>query len=246
MSSTVGVVLAAIAAVVATFGYILFGKPKAEETRTVAPTEKVLEPTVPAPKVPEPKWVESSIPAPIADASVDPWDDATPDQTSTGALTLDTVKQVEGVPDKGSSDDIPVELNLDDATQVNESDQSLLKISTARYGASSIEESSVQSQVFVAIRDPNCPPPESQELSQQILAWGESGTAENLKTVLSYAQNPEAVIRRYVAVAIGQVATKGTIGSDIQSAVPVLETLTLDSDAKVQKIAAKSLKVIQG
>lgn len=241
MNSTVGAVLAAIAAVVATFGYILFGKPKAEETRTVAPTEKVLEPTVPAPK-----WVEPSIPAPIEDASVDPWDDGTPDQTSTGALTLDTVEQVEGLPDKGASDDIPIELNLDDATQVNESDQSLVEISTARYGVSSIKESSVQSQVFVAIRDPNCPSPESQELSQQILAWGELGTAENLKTVLSYAKHPEAVIRRYVAVAICQVATKGTTGSDIQSAVPVLETLILDSDTKVQKIAATSLKVIQG
>ncbi len=240
MSNAMGAVLAAIAAVVATFGYILFGKPKAEETRTVAPTEKVLEPTVSVPK-----WVEPSIPAPIADASVDPWDDA-PNPTSTGALTLETVEQVEGLPDKGASEDIPVKLNLDDATQVNESDQSLLKISTARYAVSSVEESPVQSQVFVAIRDPNCPSLESQELSQQILAWGESGTAENLKTVLSYAQNPEAVIRRYVAVAIGQVATKGTIGSEIQSAVPVLETLTLDSDAKVQKIAAKSLKVIQG
>jgi hypothetical protein len=242
MTSGMGAVLAAIAAVVATFGYILFGKPKAEETRTVAPTEKVqLEPTVPAPK-----WVEPSIPAPIADASVDPWDDGTTDQTSTGALTLDTVEQVEGLPDKGSSDDIPVELNLDDATQANESDPPLLEISTARYAVSSVEESSVRSQVFVAIRDPNCPPPESQELSQQILAWGQSGTAENLKTVLSYAQNPEAMIRRYVAVAIGQIATTATIGSEIQSAVPVLETLTLDLDAKVQKIAAKSLKVIQG
>lgn len=241
MNSTVGAVLAAIAAVVATLGYILFGKPKAEETRTVVPTEKVLEPTVSAPK-----WVEPSIPAPIADASVDPWDDATPDQTSTGALTLDTVEQVEGLPDKGASDDIPVELNLDDATQVNESEQSLLEISTSRYALSSVEENSIRSQVFVVIRDPNCPPPESQELSQQILAWGQSGTAENLNTVLSYAEHPEAVIRSYVAVAIGQVATKGTIGAEIQSAVPILETLILDSDTKVQKIAAKSLKVIRG
>ncbi len=242
MSSAMGAVLAAIAAVVAIFGYILLGKPKAEETRIVAPTEKVVEPTVPAPQ-----WVEPSIPAPMTDTSVDPWDDGTPDQISTAAaLTLDTVEQAEGLPDEGFSDDIPVKLNLDDATQVNESDQSLLEISTARYGVSFIQESSIQSQVFVAIRDPNCPAPESQELSQQILAWGKSGTAENLKTVLSYAKHPEAVIRRYVAVAIGQMATEATIGSDIQSAAPVLETLILDSDTKVQKIAAKSLKVIQG
>ena len=249
MNSTVGAVLAAIAALVATFGYILFGKPKAEETRTVVPTEKVLEPTVPAIK-----WVEPSIPEPIADASVDPWDDGTTDgttdeitdKTSTAALTLDTVEEAEGLPGEGSSDDIPVELNLDDATQVNESEQSLLEISTARYAVSSVEENSIRSQVFVAIRDPNRPPLESQELSQQILAWGQSGTAENFNTVLSYAQHPEAMIRSYVAVAIGQVMVVGTIGAEIQSAVPVLETLILDSDTKVQKIAAKSLKVIRG
>ena len=74
--STIGAVLAAIAAVVATFGYILFGKPKAETTRTVAPTEKVeLEPSVSAPTVLAPTvsattWVEPSIPLPVADPRV--------------------------------------------------------------------------------------------------------------------------------------------------------------------------------
>ena len=250
---TIGALLAAIAAVVATFGYILFGKPKAETTRTVAPTEKVeLEPPVSAPPVSAPtvsatKWVEPSIPQPVADASVDPWDDETPKAAlSVQALTLDTVEQPEESLEDQSSDDIPIELNLDNATQVNEVGQSSVEISAARNAVPSAEENPIRSQVFVAIRDPNCPPLESQELSQKILAWGQSGTAENLKTVLSYAPHPDAVIRRYVAVAIGQVMTVGTIGAEIQSAVPVLETLTLDSDAKVQKIAAKSLKVIQG
>ena len=243
-------ILAAIAAVVATFGYILFSKPKAETTRTIAPTEKVqLDPTISAPAVSETKWVEPSIPDPILDTTVDPWNDETTDETtdetSTAALTLDTVEQ-EGLLDEQSSEDIPVELNLDDSTQVNEVVQSSLEISTARYGVPSDQESLIRSQTFVAIRDPNCPPLDSQELSQQILTWGQSGTAENLKTVLSYAQHPEALIRRYVAVAIGQVMAVGTIGAEIQSAVPVLETLTVDSDAKVQKIAAKSLKGIQG
>ncbi len=241
--STTGAVLAAIAAVVATFGYILFGKPKAETTRTVAPTEKVqLEPTVSAPR-----WVEPPIPLPVADASVDPWDDQTPKAAlSLDALTIDMVEQPEESLEDQSSDDSPIELNLDNATQVNEMAQFSVEISAARYGVPSVQENPIPSQVFVAIRDPNCPPLESQELSQKILVWGQSGTVDNLKTVLSYAQHPEALIRRYVAVAIGQAMIAGTIGAEIQSAVPVLETLTLDSDTKVQKIAAKSLKVIRG
>ena len=250
MSGSMGAVLAAIAAVVATFGYILFGKPKPEANRTVAPTEKVqLEPIVSAPTVqtivPATQWVEPSIPEPISDASIDPWADApASDALASDALTLDTVEQ-EGAFSEGVSDEIPVELNLDDATQVNEAVQSSSEMSTARY-ASSVQANPIRSQVFVAIRDPNCPGPESQELSQQILAWGRSGTAENLKTVLSYAQHPEAMIRRYVVVAIGQMVTAGTIGTEINSAIPVLETLGADSDEKVQKIAIKSLKAIQG
>lgn len=262
MSGSIGAVLAAIAAVVATFGYILFGKPKPEANRTVAPIEKVqLEPIVPAPivsaptdltpTVPATEWVEPSIPAPISDASIDPWDDAPPTEALTSdalasadALTLDTVEQ-EGVSSERFSDEIPVELNLDDATQVNEVVQSSSEISASRY-ASSVQANPIRSQVFVAIRDPNCPAPESQELSQQILAWGRSGTAENLKTVLSYAQHPDAMIRRYVVVAIGQMATAGTIGTEIKSAIPVLEALGTDSDEKVQKMAIKSLKAIQG
>ncbi len=251
--STTGAVLAAIAAVIATVGYILFGKPKVEPTQTVAKIEKVqLEPEVSGPTVLEPAvsetgWVEPSIPDPIVDATVDPWEDETPEVASTvEALTLDTVEQPDELLEGQSSDDIPIELNLDNATQVNEAVGSSIDIRAAQYAVSSGQEDLTRSQVFVAIRDPNCPPLESQELSQQILNWGQSGTVESLKTVLSYAEHPEALIRRCVAVAIGQAMTAETIGTEIQSAVPVLETLSLDPDAKVQKIAAKSLKANKG
>ena len=41
MSNAVLAVLGAIAAILATIGYLLFGKPKGEETRSVQPVERV-------------------------------------------------------------------------------------------------------------------------------------------------------------------------------------------------------------
>jgi hypothetical protein len=265
MSGTIGAVLAAIAAVFATIGFIMFGKPKATETRDRTTTEQVVRPE---PFNPDKPLFEPPIavpiepePLPVGDATVDPWAD------EPATLTLDTVEQPEegyaAIGSEGSdnvSDEAAmtydpsdvIELNLDDATQVNEPVQSEFSVPTARH-SSNVDKSaasplspSVQQVPFAAIQDPQRPSsPELQTLSQQILAWGNSGTAESLKTVMSYDKHPDALIRRYVAVAIGQVAAQGTIGSDIQSAVPVLEALSLDSDLKVQKMALKSLNSIQ-
>jgi hypothetical protein len=269
MSGVTGAVLAAIAAVFATIGFIMFGKPKATETSTRTATEQVVRPD---PVNPEPKPLSKlpieppdSQPLPMGDASVDPWAD------ETAALTLDTVEQTEEgyaaigseFPAEGSTDDsadssaevavnpveeAPIELNLDDATQVDEPMQGSPITQTTRYSsvAPNAPVSPVVQQVpYSVIQDPQRPASsELRTLSQNILAWGSSGTAEDLKTVISYGQHPDPLIRRYVAVAIGQAA-QGAIGSDIQSAVPVLEALSIDSDQKVQKMALKSLNTIQ-
>ncbi len=274
MSGVTGAVLAAIAAVFATIGFIMFGKPKATESGTRTATEQVIQPDPvrPDPIQPMPSSIIEPEALPVGDASVDPWADEQPssEQPSSeqsDALTLDTVEQPEetyaaiGLDGSNESsnevaDETPmvedrsevIELNLDEATQVNEPLQSEFTVPTTRY--SSVAKFAVSPMVqqvpFAAIHDPQRPSsPELQTLSQQILAWGSSGTAENLKTVISYDKHPDALIRRYVAVAIGQAASQGTIGSDIQSAIPVLEALTLDSDVKVQKMALKSLNSIQ-
>ncbi len=257
MNATLGAVLAAIAAVFATIGFILFGKPKTSTTSASIPTEKVLPNPVqdkPIVKTPETAPIIPEA-LPVGDASVDPWAD------EPAALTLETVEQVESnnvlnSPSDNSAPETPmvedrpevIELNLDEATQVNEPVQSEFSIPTTRYSSVAKVATSpmVQQVPFAAIQDPQRPASsELQDLSQKILAWGNSGTVENLKTVMSYEKHPDALIRRYVAVAIGQSATQGTIGPDIQSAIPVLEALTLDSDVKVQKMALKSLNSIQ-
>ncbi len=272
MSGVTGAVLAAIAAVFATIGFIMFGKPKATESSTRTATEQVIQPDPvrpdPVQSVPSPTFEPEALP--VGDASVDPWADEPqsngqqpseqPFGEQSDALTLDSVEQPEetyaavgsDVSNEVSTevaDEAPIELNLDEATQVAEPVQSEFSIPTVRYSSTASKfavSPAVQQVPFAAIHDPQRPSsPELQTLSQQILAWGSSGTAENLKTVISYDKHPDALIRRYVAVAIGQAASQGTIGPEIQSAIPVLEALTLDSDAKVQKVALKSLNNIQ-
>jgi hypothetical protein len=249
MSSAMGVVLAVIAAVLATASFILFGKPKGQEIQSEVTIERV-KPEVPS-EVPVVKEdgaaaIEASQPLPPqADASVDPWVDESGAQNSE-ALTLETVEQPEET--FVASGEEPMMVNLDDATQVVEplEAQSGRVVSSARYGSENVVVE-VQSVPFAVIQDPLRPASlELQALSQKILAWGSSGSAEDLKTVMSYGKHPDPLIRRYVAVAIGQVATAGAIGDEVKSAVPVLEALSQDSDTKVQKMAAKSLRVIQG
>lgn len=275
MSGVTGAVLAAIAAVFATLGFILFGKPKGTETSTRIPMEQV-RPDPVEPPLPSSPVVDSQ-PLPIGDASVDPWVDQPP------ALTLETVEQSEGLNDHGLEDaaiavapsstgqdestempaaesvDAPITLNLDDATQVNElpindwaipverrAPQASRYSSGDSLGVGSAATFQVEQAPFAVIQDPQRPAsPELQTLSQKILAWGESGTPENLKIIMSYVPHRDAMIRRYVAVAIGQALGTGSIGADRLSALSALETLATDTDPKVQKMAVKSLKAIQ-
>ena len=132
-------VLGAIAAILATIGYLLFGKPKGEDTRsgqavervqvkeseanaigTIAPVNStVMERGIVEPVILEPDQLEvSSHPL--------------PEQTygEVGGITLDTVEQPDAVqadaidPNQAyyydSKPEAPIELNFDDATQSNE------------------------------------------------------------------------------------------------------------------------------
>jgi hypothetical protein len=267
MSTTIGAVLAAIAAVFATFGFILFGKPKGSEGSSNSTPIEQVRPSVLPETVPNreetavmPNVEISETLPPPSDSAIDPWNEeqiALIPEGASDALTLETVEQPEleteleqSERELADSEEEPTELNLDDANQVMEpvETQAFRSVPAIRYNSSNPAPiATIQQVPFAVIQDPQRPESqELQELSQKILAWGVSGTVEDLKTVMSYGKHPDPLIRRYVAVAIGQVATAGAIGDEVKAAVPVLEALSQDSDTKVQKMAAKSLRVIQG
>jgi hypothetical protein len=148
MNSAVLAILGAIAAIVATIGFVLFGKPSGGTTTgSVQPTERVL---ADLPVEPETMPIEdSSVPEtqPLGTADVEPVEVATvepiveptvepivetpeaisevavSEETTTDGLTLDSVTQPETIDLNEAyyyADEPPIVLNLDDSTQAND------------------------------------------------------------------------------------------------------------------------------
>jgi hypothetical protein len=83
--------------------------------------------------------------------------------------------------------------------------------------------------------------PALQNLSQDILRWGESGQLRQLPKLLQYAKHNDPQIRAYIAVALGQIAAAQTQKSEARPLVAPLQQLIADADPKVQRLAKKAL-----
>ena len=319
MNSILLAVLGAIAAVIATFGYILFGKPKGEQTgdrgaiEQVQPTPKpqpLPEISTPDPTIETPAETEISAESEITEP------EAT-EATSTDGLTLDTVEQPDAIDDsysngngQSTTDDTaasaevgteePIELNLDDATQVNELGAETGETaaidttteSTPEYSseyepitqlpsagteettnteeiteAASFDPSElgepiafrraeavpamavasysptnapIQHAPFSILQDSKRPSNlEEQKLSQQLLTWGNS--YKNASQVITYSQDPNPVIRQYVAQSLGIMLKQVPDRNDAHTIVQTLNRLSEDKDETVKAIAQSGL-----
>ena len=81
----------------------------------------------------------------------------------------------------------------------------------------------------------------SQKLSQQILTWGQS--AEQANQVISYAQNQDPMIRKYVAQSLTLMVKHTSDRSTLSTVISTLEALSHDSDQGVKSIAQSGLGV---
>ena len=288
MNSAVLAVLGAIAAILATIGYLLFGKPKGEDTRsgqavervqvkastvdaigTTAPVNPTVDPIVDLP-VAERGIVEPVISEPgQSEVSSHPL----PEQTygEVGGITLDTVEQPDAVqadmidPNQAyyydSKPEAPIELNFDDATQSNEmvpvqsegstpvSDLSAFAepLSARRAdpvppmaSSYSVNNPPIQLAPYCILNDSKRPKSlDSQKLSQQLLTWGQS--VEQVNQVISYAQNEDPMIRKYVAQSLTLMVKKTPDRSALSTVINTLETLSNDADEGVQSIARSGL-----
>ena len=288
MNSAVLAVLGAIAAILVTIGYLLFGKPKGEETRSVQPVERVSVKTpivdvtdsmssqqapiaepVAEPVIVEPVMVEPG----HLEASVEP----SPEQTSgeVSGITLDTVEQPDAIdPNQAyvydSASEAPIELNVDNATQAHELIQQpsteapvhaevltpVLDLSPLAEPLNARRADPVP-PMAIALSDSASNPPiqlapysilndskrpkslAAQKLSQQILTWGQS--AEHADEVISYAQNQDPMIRKYVAQSLTLMVKHTSDRSALSTVVSTLETLSQDSDQGVKSIAQSGL-----
>ena len=281
-------VLGAIAAILATIGYLLFGKPKGEDTRsgqavelvqvnastvdaigTTAPVNPTVDPIVDLP-VAERGIVEPVISEPgQSEVSSHPL----PEQTygEVGGITLDTVEQPDAVqadaidPNQAyyydSKPEAPIELNFDDATQSNEMVPVQSEVSTPVSDLSafaeplsarradpvppmassySVNNSPIQLAPYCILNDSKRPKSlDSQKLSQQLLTWGQS--VEQASQVISYAQNEDPMIRKYVAQSLTLMVKKTPDRSALSTMINTLETLSNDADEGVQSVARSGL-----
>ena len=281
-------VLGAIAAILATIGYLLFGKPKGADTRsgqvvervqvkastvdeigTTASVNSTVDPIVDLP-VAERGIVETVISEPgQSEVSSHPL----PEQTygEVGGITLDTVEQPDAVqadaidPNQAyyydSKPEAPIELNFDDATQSNEmvpvqsegstpvSDLSAFAepLSARRTdsvptmaSSYSVNNPPIQLAPYCILNDSKRPKSlDSQKLSQQLLTWGQS--VEQVNQVISYAQNEDPMIRKYVAQSLTLMVKKTPDRSALSTVINTLETLSNDADEGVQSIARSGL-----
>ena len=280
-------VLGAIAAILATIGYLLFGKPKGEDTRsgqavervqvnastvdaigTTAPVNPTVDPIVDLP-VAERGIVEPVISEPgQSEVSSHPL----PEQTygEVGGITLDTVEQPDAVqadaidPNQAyyydSKPEAPIELNFDDATQSNEMVPVQSEVSTPVSDLSafaeplnarradpvppmssySVNNPPIQLAPYCILNDSKRPKSlDSQKLSQQLLTWGQS--VEQVNQVISYAQNEDPMIRKYVAQSLTLMVKKTPDRSALSTVINTLETLSNDADEGVQSIARSGL-----
>ncbi|MGI0490414.1 HEAT repeat domain-containing protein [Alkalinema pantanalense CENA528] len=172
----------------------------------------------------------------------DPWADPSTQEIAQGSITFDEVTPTEF---SEASDEAPIEINVDDATQVlesHESSPSTPVTSSTRYNVGG----PILEVPFAAIQDPKRPKTsELQDLSQQILGWGTSRLLSNVPKVLPYATHNDPLIRSYVALALGQIATPHTVKAEIAKVIPVLGKLSQDSNGDVRAMAMKALSSIQ-
>ena len=309
MNSAVLAVLGAIAAILATIGYLLFGKPKGEETRSVQSVERVsiktpivettdsishqapvaepviVEPVIVEPVIAEPVIAEPVIAEPVVMESghSEQLVEQLVEQThgEVGGITLDTVEQPDAIDSNqdlnqayfyDSIPEAPIELNVDDATQADEWIQEPSieasvspEVSTPALELnifaeplharrvdpvppmaialnSSINNPPIQLAPYSTLNDSKRPKSlASQKLSQQILTWGQS--AEQANQVISYAQDPDPIIRKYVAQSLTVMVKQASDRSTFSTVISTLETLSHDSDQGVKAIAQSGLGV---
>lgn len=83
------------------------------------------------------------------------------------------------------------------------------------------------------------------DLAETILSWGNAGQTAYLPQVLQFYRHRDRQVRESVATATGQLVKSKLVSAEIQRAIPVLGTLSRDSDPAVRQAAIQSLGQIR-
>ncbi len=219
-------ILALLAGVFAAIGFALFGRSNETATKSQQKVERVETP-------------------PVADLPLDDRVPYVPEAPIAEPPMVKTVEATEISAEAASSQSAPVVVDSYATARkpippVNESASPAVRAATA--AATVPRLATPQVAPFAVLQDPQRPStPALQNLSQEILAWGESGELRHLPKLLQYAKHPDRKIRAYIALAFDQIATAHPGSPDLTSVLPIVRQMSGDSDPKVKRLATKAL-----
>jgi hypothetical protein len=96
------------------------------------------------------------------------------------------------------------------------------------------------------IQDPKRPSnQELEDLTQEILAWGQSKELKHLPKLIQNASHSDGLVRGNVAIALGQISASHPVRTEIEQAIPILGKLAQDSSLQVRQFAVQALGMIQ-
>jgi hypothetical protein len=231
-------ILALLAGVFAAIGFALFGRSNETTTQPQQKVERVETPPVAeAPSDDRAPYV----PGPIALSDRPSLDSGeTPIE-----LSAETPAETSAVESASGQTAPPLAVDSYATARkpipaVNESSSPAVRAATAT--ATLPRMASPQVAPFAVLQDPQRPStPALQNLSQEILAWGESGELRHLPKLLQYAKHPDPKIRAYIALAFDQIATAHPGSPDLIPVLPIVRQMSGDSDPKVKRLATKAL-----
>lgn len=244
--------LIAIATFMAVISGVIFGVARFEKsTKQEDEIELITQPTVSEPSPPEP-------PKPVVSESVEP--ESVVSEAPEESIPEPSVPEVtESEPESTVAEESvnelisePVAPAIDVDTQIEPRDEVediiLPPVIQDPDRQALMEPRAEIAEVVIppTIQDPKRPNDgKLEDLTQEILAWGQSKDLKHLAKLMQYATHSDAIVRSHVATSLGRIVSAHPMRGDVERSIPVLGKLTNDSDVKVRVYAVQSLGTIR-
>ncbi|MCY6492629.1 HEAT repeat domain-containing protein [Leptolyngbya sp. GGD] len=244
--------LIAIATFMAVISGVIFGVARFEKsTKQEDEIELITQPTVSEPSPPEP-------PKPVVSESVEP--ESVVSEAPEESIPEPSVPEVtESEPESTVAEESvnelisePVAPAIDVDTQIEPRDEVediiLPPVIQDPARQELLEPRAAIAEIIIppTIQDPKRPNDgKLEDLTQEILAWGQSKDLKHLAKLMQYATHSDAIVRSHVATSLGRIVSAHPMRGDVERSIPVLGKLTNDSDVKVRVYAVQSLGTIR-
>lgn len=244
--------LIAIATFMAVISGVIFGVARFEKsTKQEDEIELITQPTVSEPSPPEP-------PKPVVSESVEPESvvsEAPEESIPEPSVPEVTESEPESTVVEESVNELisePVAPAIDVDTQIEPRDEVediiLPPVIQDPARQELLEPRAAIAEIIIppTIQDPKRPNDgKLEDLTQEILAWGQSKDLKHLAKLMQYATHSDAIVRSHVATSLGRIVSAHPMRGDVERSIPVLGKLTNDSDVKVRVYAVQSLGTIR-